>query len=125
MAYSRKLLEVLKEELAFLEQGGYRDRPRYPWRPSFVFQDSPTCINFKKLEEQRPCSECHLMDLVPEDRREARFPCRHILLTPSGETVNSFYEWGTEEELETALRQWLERTIREMEKDEKAEAQGA
>jgi hypothetical protein len=125
MAYSRKLLEVLKGELAFLDGGGYRARRRYPWRPSFVFQDSPTCLNFKNREEQRPCTKCHLIDLVPEDRREARFPCRHILLTPRGETVNSFYEWGTEEELETALRAWLERTIREMETAEKGGAQGA
>jgi|SRR6516162_5694495 hypothetical protein len=125
MACNRKLLEVLRAELAFLEQGGYRSRPRYPWRPNFVFEDSPTCLNFKNLGEPRPCAECHLMDFVPEDRREAHFPCRHILLTPRGETVNSFYEWGTEEELETALREWLERTIREMETGEKARAEGA
>lgn len=125
MAHSPKLAEVLKGELAFLKQGGYRARPRYPWRPSFVFQDSPTCLNFKNIETPRPCAECHLIDLVPEDRRGARFPCRYIPLTPRGETVNSFYEWGTEEELETALKAWLERTIREMETGEKAEAQGA
>jgi hypothetical protein len=46
-------------------------------------------------------------------------------LTSRGETVNSFYECGTEEELETALGEWLRRTIREMETGEKAEAQGA
>jgi len=125
MAEGRKLLEVLKAELAFLEQGGYRARPRYPWRPNFVFEDSPTCINFKNLDERRPCTECPLIDFVPEDRREARHPCRHILLTTRGETVNSFYEWGTEEELETALREWLRRTIRELEAGERAEAQGA
>ena len=80
-----------------------------------MFQDSPTCINFKEREERRACSECHLIDLVPEERREAPFPCRQILLTPRGETVNSFYPWGTEERLETALRARLERSIREME----------
>ena len=124
MAGSRKLLEILKAELAFLERGGYRACAHHPWRPNFVFEDSPTCINFKKPEERRPCSECHLIDLVPEDRRGAQYPCRHILLTSRGETVNCFYEWGTEEELETALGEWLRRTIREMETDEKAEAQG-
>jgi hypothetical protein len=36
-----------------------------------------------------------------------------------------FYEWGTEEELETALREWLRQTIRELEMGEKTEAQGA
>jgi hypothetical protein len=125
MTHSQKLLGVLKAELAFLEEGGYRARLRYPWRPNFVFEDSPTCINFKEREERRPCSECHLIDLVPGDRRDAQYPCRHIPLTSCGETVNSFYEWGTEEELEEALREWLRRTIREMETGEKAEGQGA
>jgi hypothetical protein len=91
MVEGRKLIEVLKAELTFLEEGGYRARRRYPWRPNFVFEDSPTCINFKSLDERRPCTECPLIDFVPEDRREARYPCRHILLTTRGETVNSFY----------------------------------
>lgn len=125
MAVSPKLLEILKAELVFLEQGGYRARASNRWRPNFVFEDSPTCINFKNVGERRPCSECQLMELVPRDRREAQFPCRHIVLTSHGETVNSFYEWGTEEELETAVGEWLRRTIREMETGEKAEAQGA
>jgi hypothetical protein len=55
------------------------------------------------------------MEFVPHERRETRFPCRHIHLTDRGETVNSFYEWGTEEELENALRGWLVRTIQELE----------
>jgi hypothetical protein len=125
---SQKLLAILKAELAFLERGGYRRRPRYPWRPNFVFEDSPTCINFnakKDKEERRPCSECPLIDLVPEDRRQTNFPCRHIQLTERGETVTSFYEWGTEEELETALGAWLRQTIRELETGEKARIQRA
>jgi hypothetical protein len=125
MAEGRELLKVLKAELTFVEQGGYRARPRLPWRPNFVFEDSPTCINFKNLDERQPCTKCPLIDFVPEDRRETRYPCRHILLTAHGETVNSFYEWGTEEELETALLEWLRRNIRELETGEKAEARGA
>ncbi len=55
-------------------------------------------FNFHDPDHPQPCSECLLMQFVPKDRRETRFPCRHILLTSRGETVNSFYEWGTEEE---------------------------
>jgi hypothetical protein len=55
------------------------------------------------------------MEFVPADRRETQFPCRHILLNERGDTVNSFYEWGTEEELETALGGWLSQTIHELE----------
>jgi hypothetical protein len=120
-----KLLAILRAELAFLEQGGYRRKPRYPWRPNFVFEDSPTCLNFQDKEGRLPCNECPLIDLAPPGRRQSHFPCRHIPLTERGETVNSFYEWGTEEELETALEAWLKRTIGELETGERAQAQKA
>ena len=112
----QKLAEILRSELNFLEQGGYRRGPRYPWRPNFIFEDSPTCINFHHRDEgQRPCSECQLIDLVPVEHRNRRFPCRQIDLTDNGDTVSSFYEYGTEEELEKALRDWLYRKIRDLE----------
>jgi hypothetical protein len=38
----RKLLDVLKFELEFLEQGGYGRLPRESWRARFIFEDSPT-----------------------------------------------------------------------------------
>lgn len=111
------VMATLKAELAFLQQGGYRRGPRYPWRPNFVFEDSPTCLNYQDKLERQPCAACPLIDFVPEERRETRFPCRHIHLTKQGETVNTFYEWGTEEELEKALEGWLKRTIRELEQE--------
>ena len=37
----QELLAVLKAELAFLEQGGYRNAPTAQWKPRFVFEDSP------------------------------------------------------------------------------------
>ena len=121
----RNVFQVLKAELSFLEQGGYRRGPRHPWRPNFVFEDSPTCINFKDTGAPRPCTECLLTQFVPEGHRKTRYPCRHILLTSHGESVNSFYEWGTEEELETALKGWLKRTIRDLEEEAKSRAQTA
>ncbi len=125
MLDTRDLLQVLKAELAFLELGGYRSGPRFPWRPNFVFEDSPTCINFKDPEKNRPCNDCILMQLVPADRQTTRYPCRHIPLTQTGETVSSFYEWGTEAELEVALRNWLVRTIASLENgaDDQAKSQ--
>jgi hypothetical protein len=120
-----ELLKVLRAELAFLEQGGYRGGPRYPWRPNFVFEDSPTCINFKNQSKPLPCSDCRLIPFVPENRHSARFPCRHIPLTAKGETVSAFYEWGTEEELETALRSWLTAKIKSLEAETKSESQSA
>jgi hypothetical protein len=119
------LLQVLKAELAFLEQGGYRGSARYPWRPNFVFEDSPTCINFKNQDSPLPCSECLLMAFVPEEKKSTKFPCRHIPLTQLGETVNVLYEWGTEQELETALRHWLTRSIHDLEQEIKSKGQSA
>ena len=121
----RKLTQILKAELAFLEDGGYRNRPRYPWRPNFVFEDSPTCINYQGHQERKPCHECPLMEFVPADRRETQFPCRHIRLNERGDTVTSFYEWGTEEELETALSAWLGEVIKELESEKQAFEQSA
>ena len=37
----RDILEVLKFELSFLEQGGYGRSVRTPWKATSVFQDSP------------------------------------------------------------------------------------
>lgn len=85
-----------------------------------MFEDSPTCINFADHGSPHPCTQCPLIQFVPRDRRDARFPCRHINLTERGDTVNSFYEWGTEDELESALRSWLGRTIEELEAQPKS-----
>ena len=90
-----------------------------------MFEDSPTCINSHNHSEYRPCNECPLMEFVPADRLNTQFPCRHIPLNERGDTVNSFYEWGTEEELETALGGWLSRTIRDLESRALARARHA
>jgi len=57
----RDLLDVLKAELQFLEQGGYQHTARVAWRPQFLFQDLPTCLNFDPTHPQIPCSDCVLM----------------------------------------------------------------
>lgn len=117
------LLDVLQAELTFLESGGYSSRARFPWRPNFVFEDSPTCPNFGAKEERRSCLECPLMQFVPEERKKMAHPCRQIPLTPEGESVAHFYACGTEQELEAALRGWLKGKIAEMEARESKQAQ--
>jgi hypothetical protein len=120
----RDLLAVLRDELEFLEKGGYRHTERAPWRPHFAFQDSSTCLNFDPTSQPRPCSECILTQIVPEDMQRKKFPCRYIALNERGETIDSFYRSGTQEELELELRQWLEATIGRLEK-QKAKGQVA
>ena len=121
---NRELLTVLKKELEFLEKGGYRNTARAPWRPQFVFQDSPTCLNFDSTQQPKACSECILTQLVPEDMQRKKFPCRYIPLNERGETIDSFYRSGTQEELELDLGRWLKTTIERLEK-QKAKSQEA
>jgi hypothetical protein len=121
---TRDLLTVLKKELEFLEKGGYRHTARAAWRPQYVFQDSPTCLNFDPTQQPRPCSECILTQLVPGDMQRKKFPCRYIPLNKRGETIDSFYRSGTQEELELELGRWLKTTIERLEK-QKSESQVA
>jgi hypothetical protein len=114
----RDIIAVLKAELQFLRQGGYRRSPNCRWKPLFVFEDSPTCLNRLRPQERIPCSECVLMDLVPPGQKNREVPCRFIPLTEEGETVLDFYRCGTQEELETALDKWLTQTIAQLEEPE-------
>ncbi|PYX25875.1 MAG: hypothetical protein DMG82_03635 [Acidobacteria bacterium] len=60
----RDVLEVLKFELSFLEQGGYGRSVRTPWKATSVFQDSPSCLNFNDSARPHACNECLLTDLA-------------------------------------------------------------
>jgi len=117
----RDLLEVLKFELKFLEDGGYGRSPKTPWRPQLIFEDSPTCINFNS-EQHVPCGECVLIHLVPREFRSAQVPCRHIPLDASGETLDSLYRYGDQVEIEQMVGDWLRTTIHRLE-EERAVAQ--
>jgi hypothetical protein len=105
--------------LEFLEKGGYHHTARASWRPEFVFQDSPTCLNFDSTRQPRPCTECVLMELVPEELAKKEIPCRYIPLNEQGETIDSFYRCGTAEELEAALGPWLRQTIQRLEQEKR------
>jgi hypothetical protein len=107
----RDLLTVLKAELAFLDKGGYSKTARAAWRPQFVFQDSPSCLNFDLENAPRPCSECVLLRMVADRYRTQKVPCRFVPISDDGRTIEWYYRNGTEEELEAALRKWLEERI--------------
>ena len=102
---SDNLVKVLETELRFLDNGGYRDSDM--WRPQFIFLDSPTCVHPAGSGRPEACRECPLIGFVPKARRSAAVPCHHIPLTREGFTVDSLSRWGTQEELENALRGWL------------------
>jgi hypothetical protein len=120
MTGTEDILELLRFELKFLEDGGYGRSPRTPWRPSNVFEDSPTCLNFDDHSRPHPCNECFLMQFVPRQRQAEMVPCRFIPLTEKGETVEDFYSGGTQIEMEEALKGWLRKEISRIEARQKA-----
>lgn len=82
-----------------------------------MFEDSPTCINYGDRWRSRSCEECALTRFVPpSEARSQKFPCQYIPLNEAGETVASLYSYGTQEELEEAVAQWLRATIAWLEK---------
>lgn len=121
----RDILEVLKFELNFLEQGGYGRSVRTPWKPTSVFQDSLSCINFNDPERPHPCSECLLTDFVPGDKQCEDVPCHFIPLNYQGETVDSMERQYNQVELEEAVKNWLRATIQRIERDRAQQAKQA
>lgn len=117
----RDILEVLKFELSFLEQGGYGRSVRTPWKPTSIFQDSLSCLNFNDAERPHPCNECLLYDLVPREFHEEGVPCHFIPLNPEGETVDSMERQYNQLELEEAVKNWLRATIKKLEEERAVE----
>jgi hypothetical protein len=111
----RDLLELLKDELAFIKQGGYGRSVRTPWLPKSVFQDSLSCLNYGYPYRAHPCSECRLLEFVrPEDRSQP-VPCHFIPLNDSGTTIEELELQGNEPKLESAVKQWLQAEISRLE----------
>jgi hypothetical protein len=121
----RDILEVLKFELDFLEQGGYGRSVRTPWQETSSFQDSTTCINFNDPARPHPCSECLLTDFVPVSEQAQEVPCHHIPLGPGGETIRELEQRHNQVELEEALKNWLRVTIRRIEQERAQRAKTA
>jgi hypothetical protein len=113
-----EILKMFQFELRFLEDGGYGRSPRAPWRASYVFEDSATCLNFDDAARPHPCAECPLMEFVPPQFRGESAPCRFIAITEVGETIDHFYQSGTQMELEEALACWLRKQIERITKQQ-------
>ena len=111
----RDLLELLKMELDFIEKGGYGRSVRTPWKETSPFRDSLSCVNYALPEKAHPCDECHLIDFVPENKRDELVPCHFIPLTDSGETVEDLDMEGNQSRMEEALKQWMRRKIAQIE----------
>jgi len=111
MRIVKNTVQVLRNELQFVQKGGYR--APLVWRAPLIFEDSPTCP--KERCSTCPDPNCVLMSFVPKECRSEAVPCRHIPLDEIGETVDSLYRTATNEEIEQTLQSWLLKTIRQLE----------
>ena len=108
-----EIVNSLKQELAFLERGGYGGA--MPWRPVLMFMDSPSCPNRLDAERSTPCSQCWLFQFVPERFHQEMEACHFIPLNREGESVHSMSRQYTPAEVEAALKSWLQAEIRHLE----------
>lgn len=111
----RDVLQLLKDELAFIEKGGYGRSVRTPWLPKSVFQDSLSCVNYGYPYRAHPCNECHLLDFVAADHRGEEVPCHFIPLNDGGETIEDLERQNNQSKLEADVRKWLKGKITELE----------
>lgn len=112
-----ELLFLLRKELAFLQAGGYRHPEKAPWRPGLIFEDSPTCPNYNVAAggPRKACGQCPLARFIPLRSQGEGQACRQIRLTPDGQTLRYLYQWGSMEEVESAVANWLRRSIYRLE----------
>jgi hypothetical protein len=111
----RDILELLRTELDFLEKGGYGRSVRTPWKATSPFRDSLTCVNYALPEKAHPCTECHLIDFVPSDKRREEVPCHAIPLNEAGDTIESLELENNQTKLEETLKQWMRAKIKQIE----------
>ena len=113
----RDILELLYEELDFIEKGGYGRSVRTPWQPTSVFRDSLSCLNFGYPSKAHPCSECSLIDFVPVEGRTQIVPCHHIPLNEAGETIETLEMEDNQQKLEDSVKRWLRLRIQHIEQE--------
>ncbi len=110
----RDVLQILRYELNYLEQGGY-ERDRLSHGAESPFLGNLSCINFGDPMRPHACRECVLHQFVPQDKQAEEFPCHFIRLNASGETIAELMEKNDPHRLAFALENWLRTTIARLE----------
>ncbi len=111
----RDVLELLKDELDFIEKGGYGRSVRTPWQSKSTFQDSLSCINYGYPNRTHSCNECHLLDFVSPENRTQDVPCHFIPLNTDGDTIEDLELQDDQAKLEREVSGWLRAKIKAIE----------
>ena len=111
----RDVLELLNDELSFMEKGGYGRSVRTPWQSKSALQESLTCLNYGYPYRAHPCSECHLIDFVAPENQSAEIPCHCIPLNEAGTTIEDLENEDNQAKLEKTLKLWLQTKVSEIE----------
>jgi len=119
----RDILELLKDELDFIEKGGYARSVRTPWQSKSAFQDSQTCINYGYPYRAHPCNECHLLEFVSPQHKTEAVPCHFIPLNSDGDTIEDLERQDNEAKLEREVSTWLRARIKKIEEERAEHAQ--
>ena len=117
----RDILEVLQEELDFIEKGGYGRSVRTPWLPKSIFQDSLSCLNYGYPYRAHPCSECTLLDFVAPEDHSQMIPCHYIPLDKAGDTIEELESEGNESKMQRLVREWLRTQINQIQTERHSE----
>lgn len=115
----RDILELLRDELGFIEKGGYGRSVRTPWQSKSTFQDSLSCINYSDPHRTHPCTECHLLDFVRPEHRSEEVPCHFIPLNTDGETIDDLERQDNQAKIEREVSEWLRARIKQIEETQK------
>jgi len=111
----KEIIDQLKLERDVLKNGGYGRSVRTPWKPTKLFRDSVTCLNFNEVVKRHPCNECLLWEWVPENHQNEDLPCHYIPLNDRGDSIASLEDAGDREEAEKALLGWLDSILEHLE----------
>ena len=113
----RDVLEVLIEELDFIEKGGYGRSVKTPWQPTSIFQGSLSCLNYGYPYRAHLCSDCFLTEFVPPEGIAKPVPCHHIPLNDAGETLDSLESQDNQKRMEEIVKNWLRGRIRQIQEE--------
>jgi hypothetical protein len=112
---NHEIIETLRYELNYLEQGGYDHKVTGEGLPS-PFRTGFSCLNFGDPLRRHACHECTLYQFVPEKARTEDVPCHGIELEP-GVSIGRLLASGDRKQLVDLLERWLREMIARLEKE--------